>query len=510
MRNQNIYTSRITQGVEVGAPTNNKPLNLDVPRAFSIYVKNTTEYIRSFRLMIEEQPPDGQASFLQFDFRDEIDVTIAPYSTIARPVFIESTDPNASVRVDVEEIDEPGGTLIPDGLSSFILINSDPSNPEGTGDIQVKEEHKVSIGAPDVIYWSPHVRNQDIYNPHARNWDVINPDIVTPHARNLDIVNSSVLDPGILDLTNPHARNPHVRNADILNPHARNPHVRNFNPEEVSIVDVEWVVKNEGNTTSSYTFKTIAKESPPEGIYLQLLVYKEHFNPGLDGSSCELKQEVHHELIANILNPHVRNPHVRNLNILDPEILNPAIENATFSIPPGDEVHVILRVVDTGPPVELMRGLSSTTIQAITAARSVQFTSFIDTLGCSATSQGADSEDVEQGEEEPEAAATILVIGTGSPLPEGTIDEYYSKELTGLGGTEPYEWWVDRTKLPPGLDLNQDTGEFFGTPERDEDETYPVTYSFTILVTDSTLPDKSLIFLLHHLRSLLHRFLQEL
>jgi hypothetical protein len=231
MRNQNIYTSRITQGVEVGAPTNNKPLNLDVPRAFSIYVKNTTEYIRSFRLMIEEQPPDGQASFLQFDFRDEIDVTIAPYSTIARPVFIESTDPNASVRVDVEEIDEPGGTLIPDGLSSFILINSDPSNPEGTGDIQVKEEHKVSIGAPDVIYWSPHVRNQDIYNPHARNWDVINPDIVTPHARNLDIVNSSVLDPGILDLTNPHARNPHVRNADILNPHARNPHVRNFNPE---------------------------------------------------------------------------------------------------------------------------------------------------------------------------------------------------------------------------------------------------------------------------------------
>lgn len=62
MRNQNIYTARITTGVLAGSPGNTKPLG-QVQRAFVIFVKNTTNIDREFRLEIIA--PEGIiASFL--------------------------------------------------------------------------------------------------------------------------------------------------------------------------------------------------------------------------------------------------------------------------------------------------------------------------------------------------------------------------------------------------------------------------------------------------------------
>ena len=100
MRNQNIYTSRISQGLEVGSPRNSKHLDLS-PRAFVVFVNNTTDEVRSFRLTIANPTwLGGEASFIQFESLSELDVTIAPHSSISRPVFVESSDPNASIRIE--------------------------------------------------------------------------------------------------------------------------------------------------------------------------------------------------------------------------------------------------------------------------------------------------------------------------------------------------------------------------------------------------------------------------
>src|SRR5438094_7752000 len=66
MRNLNIYTARITQGLVVASPGNAKPLG-KIQRAFVVYVENATNAPRSYRLTIAEQPPGGRASFLQFE-----------------------------------------------------------------------------------------------------------------------------------------------------------------------------------------------------------------------------------------------------------------------------------------------------------------------------------------------------------------------------------------------------------------------------------------------------------
>ena len=68
MRNQNIYTARVTDGLFVSAPGNNKPFN-GFQRAFVVVAENATGGHADLPAAIENQPLGGQASFLQFGRR---------------------------------------------------------------------------------------------------------------------------------------------------------------------------------------------------------------------------------------------------------------------------------------------------------------------------------------------------------------------------------------------------------------------------------------------------------
>ena len=84
MRNQNIYTARVTDGLFVSAPGNNKQFN-GFQRAFVIVAENASPLPRVYRLHIENQPIGGQASFLQFGAPlTTLDVSTPALSSIAR------------------------------------------------------------------------------------------------------------------------------------------------------------------------------------------------------------------------------------------------------------------------------------------------------------------------------------------------------------------------------------------------------------------------------------------
>jgi len=51
IRNQNVYTSRIAEGITSGSPGNTKPLN--IKRAFVVLVKNTTELYKTVTLVVD-------------------------------------------------------------------------------------------------------------------------------------------------------------------------------------------------------------------------------------------------------------------------------------------------------------------------------------------------------------------------------------------------------------------------------------------------------------------------
>ncbi len=470
MRNQNIYTSRISYGMEVGSMGNAKPLTIN--RAFAVTVKNTTDEMKSFRLVVA----DNQASFLEFNELYELDVTIAPFSSISRPVFVLPIG-SVSIRIDVFEIDAPGGSEIPGGLNSFVILNPDQTNPDiedpdaGPGNVENFEIHNPNIANPNIANWT-------VLNPNIANPNIANPNIANPNIANPNIANPNIANPNI---ANPNIANPNIANPNIANPNIANPNIANASLEGSNITDVEWTVTNQGNTTSSYTFKSFANQAPPEGLFLQLLIYKVHYTPGTDffaSDSCALKKVPHHELLANITNPNIANPNIANPNIANPNIANPNIANASFSVAPGEEVIVNLRLVDP-PDASGMASIS---------ARTMAIENFVDSLGGGVTSHSANS-----GDKIPPADASILVIGTSS-LPPGVVGELYPDPyppeyavLQALGGTGILNWSIISGSLPPDLNLNPVTGEIGGTLTAASIG----TYTFTVQVTDSDAPPQS-------------------
>ena len=496
MRNQNIYTSTLVHGLVAAAPGGAKTLgklgeylggeNGLIPRTFAVYVKNPTSAVRAFRLTIDPEPAGVDASFAEFEDLETLDVMIAPFSTIARTVFVKSGLANAGVSLSVAEIDALGGVPVTNGLATSVLLNPDPSSPARSE----AEVHNPNIRNPNIRNWDEvnrNLANPNIRNPNIRNWDEINPSVVNPNIRNSDYENPNIRNE---DIVNPNIRNydisnPNIRNLDIVNPNIRNTSIGDgysaaaFDAAEIS--DVQFTLKNDGNTTSTYTLKLYSKEALPEDVYAQLLLYRVHYTPSADyyqqtSSPCALKQEPQHELVLNVSNPNIRNPNIANPNIRNPNIRNGGLDNASVAVGPGEEIEAVLRLVDFRPKAQ-------STARIMSTGEAFNVESFAESIGFAATAQAVNTVDAQTrpvDELAPAATATKLIIST-SALPYGVRDTFYSAQLMADGGTRPYTWSLNSGQLPPGLSLGA-SGTIAGTI----DPAATGLYQFIVRVDDQT------------------------
>jgi len=89
----------------------------------------------------------------------------------------------------------------------------------------------------------------------------------------------------------------------------------------------------------------------------------------------------------------------------------------------------------------------------------------------------------------PDASSNVSVVPvltiTTTSLAGAMIGTPYSQTLTAVGGTGTYTWSVIQGRLPPGLTLNQSTGEISGTPT-----TQVAGSSVTFQVTDMGNPQQ--------------------
>jgi hypothetical protein len=83
------------------------------------------------------------------------------------------------------------------------------------------------------------------------------------------------------------------------------------------------------------------------------------------------------------------------------------------------------------------------------------------------------------------APAPTLVITAVSPLQTGLVNDIYGTLITTQGGVKPFKWSLLSGALPPGLALNTGTGQITGVPTMASNN----PYSFTVQVSDSTLPN---------------------
>ena len=348
MRNQNIYTARITGGLVAGSPGNTKPLSETLPRSFVVYAQNATQQVRTFRLTIENQPAGGRASFLQTPLppydastpapTTTLDVVVPPRSTVARSVFATSTDPHAQIRISVKEIASVAGAIVSGGMETTVVLNPDISNP----DISNPDISNPDISNPDISNTevsNPDISNPDISNPDISNPDISNPDISNPDISNPDISNVQVANP---DISNPDISNPDISNPDISNPDISNPDISNPDISNQSLTDTTWTITNDGNTTSAYSVKLLLNGVQPtaDQVALQLILRKVYTTPV--AVNCTLALHAHNVLLANIVNPVFTAPSEVN----NPDISNPDISNATLWLAPGETAKITLRVMD--------------------------------------------------------------------------------------------------------------------------------------------------------------------
>ncbi|MBZ5540581.1 MAG: Ig-like domain repeat protein [Acidobacteriia bacterium] len=455
MRNQNIYSSRITQGLLVSVPQNSKPLSTTLQRSFILLAQNSTNLDKTFRLTITNQPPGGRASFNPVPNQPipsplpaltssdtGFDVKIAAHAGIARPIFALSSSPTASITVTVAEITGLGGTLVSNGLTGYAVLNADPLapaliNPDGNtaGDISKIEIYNPNISNPNIS--NPNISNPNISNPNISNPNISNPNISNPNISNPDIANLNVSDPNI--------SNPNISNPNISNPNISNPNISNS-----PISDATYTVSNSGNTTASYGVKLVGNS--PAGTNLQLVVTKGYQTPV--GLGCQLMQQTQIIPVANV-DTAVTND-LATTNLADPTLTNPEIGNATLTLAPGESALVTVR-----SPVD------TTTMQTIPTI-----------LAPVVTAQAANTDS-----NTPKfAMPPLITLGT---LPNGIVGVPYQATLQATGGTAPYTWSIQLGSLPLGLALDSTTGAVSGTP------TSAGVATFTVQAVDASSPPRS-------------------
>ena len=354
-RNQNIYTSKITGGLLVGSPGNTKPLSTNLQRAFVVFAQNVTTTTRAFRMTILNQPVGGRASFDQFPVppytaaspapRITIDLQVPPRSTAARTVYVTSSDPNASVSVDISEIAAVGGPEVAGGLEGLVVINPDIENPDienpdiENPDIENPDIENAEVATPDIE--NPDIENPDIENPDIENPDIENPDIENPDIENPDIENILIANP---DIENPDIENPDIENPDIENPDIENPDIENVAVGGDGVLtDVTWNVSNTGNTTSAFNVNLfLASTTMPSGYKTQLILHKTYRTPIVKPNSCTLAYEFRNIVLANIPRPEFITPDESGV----PDQNDSSAKNATLWLRPGEIGKITLRIYD--------------------------------------------------------------------------------------------------------------------------------------------------------------------
>ena len=378
-------------------------------------------------------------------------------SAVARSVYALSTDPHARIEVDVAEVNgAPGGALKTNGLTGFVIFNTDSSAPNlidpdnnSAGSVTTVEIYNPNVSNPNVS--NPNVSNPNVSNPNVSNPNVSNPNVSNPNVSNPNVSNPDLANPNV---SNPNVSNPNVSNPNVSNPNVSNPNVSNPNVSNAPVSDATYTVTNTGNTASTYRIQLVG--TAPTDTPLQLIITKPYTNPA--SLNCVLFEQQHNIPVANVVNPEFLSPNSPPA----PGITDPSDGNATFVLGPGESILVTIRApVDVPTLTNIIQNVAPVVVAHAPNTND-------------ATNQPATS---------PPAITTLA-------LPDGVSGQAYSASITALGGRPPYTWTA--TGLPANLSISgTTTGVISGTPSA------AGTFSAGVSVKDSASKTGSHTYTLH-------------
>ena len=465
-RNQNVYESRISQGLLVSSPQVSKPLSSTIERGFVVLVQNQTSgrstpagLVNYFRLTIANQPVNGFASFAQFVPPSplprppfpatnngiifpltSVDVAIAPHTGVARTIFAVSSSATANILVNVNEITGLGGTVFSGGMSAFILLNADGTVPANLVD-------------PNGETGSNSITDVELYNPNVSAPNVSAPNVSAPNvsAPNVSAQNVSAPNVSAPNVSAPNVSAPNVSAYGVANPNVSAPNVSAPNVSAAPPSDGTYTVSNTGNTTASYNLALTGSTAYP----LQLLLSQLYMTPQTDGN-CNLITQQQNITLANV--PNVPLTPVNQLP--NPNVSAAPVTEPTFSLAPGDTAYITIRGnVDIATMQQIVNQVSPVIVPQAVNSNSTSTTP-------------------------PPIYAPLTIVTTLLP-PTDRNDPGYSLQLLAAGGkTGTYTWSITSGALPPGINLSP-SGLVSGQA------TTPGSFPVTIRVADTNSPQDS-------------------
>ena len=476
-RNQNVYVSRITQGLVVSSPQVSKPLSSGIQRGFVLLLENRTGGrstpagpVNYFRLNIANQPVNGFASFAQFVPPSpvppppfpasnngitfplkSVDVAIAPHTGVARTIFAVSSNPTASILVNVNEIDSLGGKIISGGLSGLLLFNADgtvptnlvdPNGQTGANSITNVELYNPNVGAPNV--GAPNVGAPNVAAPNVGAPNVGAPNVGAPNVGACSITNPNVGAPNVAACG---VGNPNVGAYGVANPNVAAPNVAAPNVGAAPPSDATYTVTNPSGNTNTTLSVSLTGNSP---VPLQLLVSQFYMTPQTDGQ-CHLVTQQQNITLSNV--PNAAFTSINQLS--NPNVGAAPVTEPTFSLGPGDTAYITIR-----GQVDI-----ATMEQIVTQVAPVIQPVAVNSNNTTATT--------------PPFFAPVFI--TTASLPDGLVNTAYSSTVQVIGGKPPYQWTA--SNVPAGLSTTVSTDTttlvISGSPSASNLPGTPITFQVT-------------------------------
>jgi len=477
-QNQNIYTAEISGGIDAYAVVNSKLLTPTAPRQFNVVVENHTAATKTVSLTLANQPAGGSASFdLVKSLPSVPSLTIFPSSSITRTVWVTSSNPGATVAVNVTDA---SGNLI-----TRVLLNPDSNATVATAPAAPAGGDVVSVNQSDVTVLGTSLSNTSLTNvdvgvvdPAASDlsantinaMDLGNMDLGNMDLGNMDLGN---MDLGNMDLGNMDLGNMDLGNMDLGNPSVAANTATFMDLGNAGIVDTNYLLFNNSTTTDvSLDLKTLLRSGTnpptiPPGYKLQIFVHKIYPTQSvLGGNSCSYGKVSQKTPLVNAPGPTITaTMDLGNPSIAESWITNPDPTNGSITLLPGEVGHVTYRLISNGSNDQnqnQQNGLEFGTNGIKTVAINQSIT----------------------------VVPIPLIIATNS-LADAAAGSPYSTPLASAGGLAPITWSQlangpgticpanSIAGLPPGLSVSP-TGVLSGVP------TAPGLYCFVLQVTDST------------------------
>lgn len=459
MRNQDVYTARISQGLVGSAKANSTPVtppNQPLQRVFPVTVRNTSDEKRTYNLAVVKLPPGAQASFLQFSSTDaavatSVDIEVPARSSAAKSLLVSAADPGTPVQVRISQT-YPKLTPVPQTVLSLNVdgTNPDPSNP---GTIS-KETYNPTVSTPEISnpeISNPEISNPEISNPEISNPEISNPEISNPEISNQRLANFRVANP---EISNPEISNPEISNPEISNPEISNPEISNPEISNAALTDVTWAIANTGNSTSVYSLKMLGI-LPPPNVTLQMIVSKRTNTPVAD--NCTLKIQPHYVSQVNKPSPPVTPVINPNDPSYQPSFRPDTSGNTpTVAIAPGEKILLTIRALNQRPVINPLTNRSRGRLNARTLVLVAQ----LDYNPATALTPLPVPDLPNTGAAQPSLPLTVVT----STLIDGVAGKPYSQSLSIVGGVPfgPINSGIYQcalaggSVLPPGLNLRPD------------------------------------------------------